>query len=145
MLRYFTVIVLSGLLGGTCCGMTHTESKKGQVRFNNLGTENVKIKLGAKVKLEAEFKYIDVGGISAVSVSGKVRNTTQQRMYYSYNVAFFDGENNLIGCYNYAISVEGGKVDGMGAFLPLPLGQIAKITSYAVVYYESDKKIGIDK
>jgi len=75
-------------------------------------------------------------------VSGNVKNTTNAKMFYSYNVAFLDKDKNLVGCQNFALDVQAGKEAATGTFIFLPREDIARIHSYSVAFYESDKPIG---
>ena len=119
------------------------DSKSGEVKFTAPKKESVKVSLGDKLKIDAEFKMIEVGAQAAVSVGAKVKNTTDVRMYYSYNVAFLDKDKNLIGCQNFSLSVDPGKGGQAGTFIQLPRDQIAKIASYTVAFHESDQQIGM--
>lgn len=141
MIRGFFVLVIGCLVAGVTVGSAHADSKSGEVKFTG-PKDSVKVSLGEKLKLEAELKTIEVGTQAAVSVKGTVKNTTNARMYYSYNVAFLDKDKNLIGCQNFALQVEPNKDGAVGTFIQLPRDQIAKIAHYSVAFHESDKPIG---
>jgi hypothetical protein len=142
MVRTVCVLVLGGLLVAATAGAASADSKTGEVKFTAPKKESAKVALGAKLKLDAEFQMIEVGALAAVNVQGKVRNTANARMHYSYNVAFLDKDKNLIGCQNFVGSVEPGKELPAGTFIQLPPDQIAKIAHYSVAFHEGDKPIG---
>jgi len=73
MMRFFSLATFFCLALGIPDGRSYAESKSGAVRFTAIGKESVNVTLGDKLKLDATFKLIDVGGISAVSVSGQIR------------------------------------------------------------------------
>jgi hypothetical protein len=142
MVRKFFVLVLGCLLVAATAGSARADSKTGEAKFTGVKKETVKVSVGQKVKLDAEFQMIDVGTLSAVSVGAKVKNTANVRMNYSYNVAFLDKDKNLIGCQNFILSVDANKDGTAGTFIQLPPDQIAKIAYYSVALHESDKPIG---
>ena len=141
MARGFFVLVLGCLVAGMTVGSAGADSKTGEAKFTGK-KDSVKVELGEKLKLDVEFKMIEVGAQAAVSVGGTVKNTSNARMYYSYNVAFLDKDKNLIGCQNFTLQVEPNKDGTVGTFINLPRDQIAKIAHYSVAFHESDKPIG---
>jgi hypothetical protein len=138
MARLFSALVLVGVLAG----FTLADNKTGEVKFTGPNKENVKVSAGDKLKLEVTLKQFDLNGRAAVSVSGKVKNTTDTKMNYSYNVAFLDKDKNLVGCQNFALDVQAGKEAGVGTFIFLPPGDIARIQYYTIAFYESADQIG---
>jgi hypothetical protein len=141
-MRTLSILALACLLAATTA-QARADSKTGEAKFTGPNNETVKVAVGDKVKLTAEFKQIEVGKLAAVSVGAKVKNTAGVRMYYSYNVAFLDKDKNLIGCQNFMVSAEGGKEASAGTFIQLPRDQIARIAYYSVAVHESDQQIGM--
>jgi hypothetical protein len=132
-----------------CALVTHSlfaaeksETKNAQIKFGGITTKPTKLTFGSVIKLEAELKPIDVAKTWGVSVSGKLHNPTDKKMHYSYQIAFFDADKNLIGCQNFTHWVDAGKTVTAGTFISLSADQIDKITSYSAVFYESDQQIG---
>lgn len=142
MIRQVSAVVFSCLLAATLAGTAQADSKSGPAKFTGARNESVKVALGNKLKLEVELKLIEVGTQAAMSVSGKVKNTTGARMFYSYNVAFLDKDKNVIGCQNFALPVEPMKDGQVGTFIQLPRDEIAKIAFYSIALHESDRPIG---
>jgi len=142
MLRKLFVLVLGCALAVATAGGASADSKTGEAKFTAPKKESVKVSLGDKVKLDAEFQMIEVGALAAISVGATVKNTADVKMYYSYNVAFLDKDKNLIGCQNFNLPIEAGKNGTAGTFIQLPRDQIAKIAYYSVALHESDKQIG---
>ena len=142
MLRILSTLLFIALLAAAS-STAHADSKTGEARFTGVKRETVRVALGDKLKLTAEFQMIEVGQLAAVAVPAKVKNTARVRMHYSYNVAFLDKDKNLIGCQNFMLSVEPGRENTAGTFIQLPRDQIAKIAFYSVAFHESDQQIGI--
>ena len=142
MMRLFGAMALGCLLTGATARPAAAETKTGEVKFTGVNREAARVTAGDKLKLEAGFQQIDVGGVSAVSVHGMVKNTTRMKLHYSYNVAFLDKDKNLIGCQNFAHDVEAGKQSGAGTFIFLPREEIAKIQYYSIAFHESANPIG---
>src|SRR3712207_3489889 len=117
MTRLFAAAALCGLILGTSAGPAAAESKSGEAKFTGPKAESYKVSLGDQVKLDVEFKQIQVGAQTAVGVGGKVRNTAGVKMHYSYNVAFLDKDKNLIGCQNFTLFVDPGKEGPVGTFI----------------------------
>lgn len=142
MKRLFAALVLGGLLLGVSAHPALAENKTGEARFTGPNKESYQVSAGTTVQLHVELKQIAVGPQSAVSVSGKVRNTGSVKMNYSYHVAFLDKDKNLIGCQNFNLFIDPGKEGPVGTFINLPPGEIRKIAYYSVTFYESDQPIG---
>ena len=138
MVRSLSAMVLVCVIGG----VTFADNKTGEIKFTGQSKEIVKVSAGDKVKLNVELKQFELGGRAAISVSGKVKNTTDTKMSYSYNVAFLDKDKNLIGCQNFALEIQAGKDGGVGTFIFLPRDEIAKIHYYSIAFHESDQPIG---
>ena len=86
---------------------------------------------------------IEVGRLAAISVNAKIKNTSSERMYYSYNVAFFDKDKNLIGCQVRSTPGWRERRQHRRDVHPSsPRDEIAKIAYYSVALHESDKQIG---
>jgi hypothetical protein len=129
-------------LGSTAFGVD-IDAKAGAIQFSGPSNKGVKIKLGKRLKFEPEFKYIQIGKGNAVNVGGgDVENTTDKKIFYSYHVAFFDKDKNVIGVQNFSLWIDAGKKARIGTFIALPPEQIAKITSYSAIFYEDDEQIG---
>jgi hypothetical protein len=142
MTRALFVLVLAAVLAATTADGARADSKTGEAKFTGPKKESVKVALGDKLKLNADFQMIEVGALAAIAVPAKVKNTTKARMHYSYNVAFLDKDKNLIGCQNFMVSVEPGRENTAGTFIQLPRDQIARIAFYSVAFHESDQQIG---
>ena len=142
MTRLLAAAAVCGLVLGTSAGPAAAESKSGEVKFTGPKAESYKVSMGEQVKLDVEFKQIQVGAQTAVGVSGKVRNTAGVKMHYSYNVAFLDKDKNLIGCQNFTLFLDPGKDGPVGTFINLPPAEVKKIAYYSVAFHESDQLIG---
>lgn len=142
MLRTIPALLLAGLVIAVSGGVGQAETKTGEAKFTAPKKELIKVEMGGKLKLNVELKMFELGARAAVSVSGKVKNTTDAQMHYSYNVAFLDKDKNLVGCQNFALSVQPGKEGSVGTFIFLPRDEIAKIAYYSIAFHESDMPIG---
>lgn len=142
MTRLFGALAVGVLALGFTAGPALAENKSGEAKFTGPNKESYKVKAGAMVKLDVDLKQIAIGPQSAVSVSGKVKNTAGVKMYYSYNVAFLDKDKNLIGCQNFNLFLDPGKEAGVGTFINLPPAEIKKIAYYSIAFHESDAPIG---
>lgn len=142
MLRILSTLLLAALVAATTAPSARADSKTGEAKFTGVKRETVRVALGDKLKLTAEFQVIEVGQLAAVAVPAKVKNTARVRMHYSYNAAFLDKDKNLIGCQNFMLSIEPGNGTA-GTFIQLPREQIARIAFYSVAFHESDQQIGI--
>ena len=142
MLRILPALFLAALVATTTTTAAQADFKTGEAKFTGVKRETIRVALGDKLKLTAEFQMIEVGRLAAVAVPAKVKNTANVRMHYSYNVAFLDKDKNLIGCQNFLLTVEAGRENTAGTFIQLPRDQIAKIAFYSVAFHESDEQIG---
>ena len=142
MLRSSSTLLLALLVAANTAPSAHADHKSGEVKFTGVKRESVRVALGDRLKLTAEFQVIEVGRLAAVATPAKVVNTARVRMHYSYNVAFLDKDKNLVGCQNFMLSIEPGKEGTAGTFIQLPRDQIAKIAFYSVAFHESDQQIG---
>ncbi len=104
------------------------------------------VKLGSKLDATCGFYVTDFGeGRNYLAARVKLHNTASIPMYYSFHIAFFDKDNNLIGCMSQsAEAVRSGlapdeRTELGNCLAPVPTDQIAKIKSYQITYYESDK------
>ncbi len=140
--RIYLLIGIACLLLAGSAATANAESKSGPIQFTAGGNESVHVAMGAKLKLDATLKLIDVGGAKAISVKGQVKNTAKEKLHYAYFVAFMDKDKNLIGCHHFVLFVDGGKQGPVGTFIQLPLDEIARIASYSVAFYESARPIG---
>jgi hypothetical protein len=142
MPRILSTLLLAALVAAATAPGARADSKTGEAKFTGVKRETVRVALGDKLKLTAEFQVIEIGQLAAVAVPAKVKNTAKVRMHYSYNVAFLDKDKNLIGCQNFMVSVEPGRENTAGTFIQLPRDQIARIAFYSVAFHESDQQIG---
>ena len=142
MLRILSALLLAVLAIATTT-TARADSKTGEAKFTGVKRETIRVALGEKLKMTAEFQLIEVGQLAAISVPAKVRNPTKARMHYSYNVAFLDKDKNLIGCQNFMLTVEAGRENTAGTFIQLPRDQIGRIAFYSVAFHESEEQIGI--
>ena len=142
--RLFPVLVIATVLSaaGFAGAAEHVDSKSGPIKLAGTGSQPVKITLGEKVKLSPEFKVINVGNSSAVNVRGDIQNSTDQKVFYSYHVAFLDKDKNLIACQNFSLWLDPGKKGSAGTFIGLSPAQTEKIAFYSAVLYEGEKGIG---
>jgi hypothetical protein len=142
MTRALSLLALAALISAASASAARADSKTGEAKFTGPKKETIKVKLGDQLKVEAEFKMIEVGQLAAVSVQAKVKNTANVQMHYSYNVAFLDKDKNLIGCQNFPLQIGANKDGTAGTFIQLPRDEIAKIAYYSVAFHESEKPIG---
>ena len=142
MSRALSLLALAVLISAATTSAARGDSKTGEAKFTGPKKETIKVKLGDQLKVEAEFKMIEVGQNAAISVKAKIKNTANVQMYYSYNVAFLDKDKNLIGCQNFPLQVGASADSSAGTFISLPRDEIAKIAYYSVAFHESEKPIG---
>jgi hypothetical protein len=142
MIRSLSLLALALLIAAAASTSARADSKSGEAKFTGPKRETIRVALGDKLKLTAEFQMVEIGALTAVAVPARVRNTARVRMHYSYNVAFLDKDKNLIGCQNFQVSVEAGKENTAGTFIQLPRDQIERIAFYSVAFHESVKPIG---
>jgi hypothetical protein len=103
------------------------------------------VKIGKKIAVEGKFGISDFFNSKVVMANANVKNTSKKDLYYAYFVAFFDKNKNLIGCASQGnmTPLKAGKATQLGScIIQLPESEIKKITSYQLVFIESDKKIG---
>ena len=142
MLRTLSAFVLLISCAAAALAAEQSETNNAAIKFAGITSKPTKLQLGKTLKFEAELKPIDVAKTWAVSVGGHLENPTDKKMFFSYQIAFFDKDKNLIGCQNYTHFIEPGKKAQAGTFISLSADQIDKIASYSVVFYESDAPIG---
>jgi hypothetical protein len=143
MRRVLPLVILMSFAGVARGGAAeHVDSKSAAIKFGGVTAKPVKLTMGDKIKLDAELKFGEVGKQTAVSVHGDVQNTTDQKIYYSYQIAFLDKEKNLVGCSNFTLWLDPGKKGGAASFISLSPAQIEKIAFYAAVFYEDADPIG---
>ena len=143
MLRLIVPCLTAFILVSAVLAAEQRENQGGPIQFSGgLRTKPTRLTMGKSIKLEAELKAIDVNKTWGVSVGGKLTNPTDQKMFYSYQVAFFDKDKNLVGCQNFTHWVDPHKTVQAGTFISLSADQIDKIASYSAVFYESDTQIG---
>lgn len=138
--RVATVLAVSAFASAALA--VDVDSKSGQVQFTGPNSGHAKVSLGKRIKFDPEFKQIHIGKGNAVNVGAEAQNTTDQKVFYSYHVAFLDKDKNLIGCQAFNLWIDASKKARIGTFIALPPEQIAKIASYSVVFYEDDEQIG---
>ena len=141
----FTVALLVAivLISSPAVFAVDIETKSGAIQFSGPKKDGIKLSIGKKIKFSPELKQITVGKGNAVSVGGEAENTTDQKIFYSYHIAFLDKDKNVIGCHAYNLWFDPGKKKGhIGTFIGLPPEQIAKIASYTLIFYEDDEQIG---
>ena len=142
MLRWTTSCLNALLLAGAVLAAEQKENQGAPIQFGGgIRTKPTKLTMGKTIRLDAELKAIDVAKTWAVSVGSKLANRTDQKMFYSYQIAFFDQEKNLIGCQTFTHWVDPHKTVQAGTFISLSADQIDKIASYLAVFYESETQI----
>ena len=140
----------SMLLGiiGLMCSMSQAETKSGKVELQVL-KDNVDVPvaatLGTSVKVVCRFYYDgNFFGSSVVSGNAQLTNTSKEKVFYSYNVAFFDAQKNLVGCAsensgNQALKPGESTATG-SALIFLPPDAIKSIGSFQVTWFETNDK-----
>jgi hypothetical protein len=134
------VVVIS--FAASAFAAEQSETKNAAIKFGGITSKPTKVEFGMTVKFEAELKPVDVNKTWGLGVGGRIENPTDKKIYFSYQIAFFDKDKNLVGCYNYTHWVDAHKNVLAGSFISLSAEQIDKITSYSAVFYESESQIG---
>ena len=105
-----------------------------------------KVQTGKKIKVEGKFRISKFFDSKVVMATADAENTSKKDLYYAYFIAFFDKNKKLIGCASQVASMQplkaGEKTQFGMCIISLPESEIKKITSYQLVFIESDKKIG---
>lgn len=105
-----------------------------------------KVNIGDKIKADCKFYIDDFLEKKIISANATIKNTASKNMYFTYNVAFFDKDMNLVGCASQGLIVKGfepGKETLLGScIIPLPSSEFSKVKYYQVVLYESEDEIG---
>lgn len=136
-----TRTLLSLVVALCLAGAVQAQSKSGPAKFSAPG-DSVAVSIGDKLKVDATFKVINVGPMIAVSVQGMMKNTSNKKLNYSYNVAFLDKDKNLVVAHNSTLFMDAGKQGNVGTFVALPPEQLSRIAYYSVALHENEKQIG---
>lgn len=109
-------------------------------------SDAVKVEVGTGIKGVCKFYVTDFFDAEIIDAGIQLTNTTNKPRYCYYNVAFFDKDDQLVGCASQGTSGDGlgaGKTMISGSLLiPLPKGLYEKVVKYKIAFYESDKEIG---
>jgi hypothetical protein len=108
--------------------------------YNSPDDTPVTAQLGDKLKVTCKFFIQNFFGTKVIAAQAWVENTGQDPMMFSYNVAFFDADHNLIGTAgqsNFRAAIKPGEKSQMGPIVFLPPELISKVTSYQVTWYET--------
>ncbi|NQY74256.1 MAG: hypothetical protein HRT90_05775 [Candidatus Margulisbacteria bacterium] len=103
----------------------------------------VKVPFGKNLQGVSKIYIDNFFGKKIVKAIPSIKNPTSEVRYCQYYVAFFDEDGLLIGSTG-----QGGYLSAGSEFqfsnctIPLPEEEIAKITSYQVILYESAEEIG---
>jgi hypothetical protein len=105
-----------------------------------------KIELGTTVKLVAQPHISEFFGNKIINAGATIENTGSKPMFYVFNIAFFDKDNQLLGCvsqgeYGTKGVDPGQKFDLGSCIIPIPPEQLQKVVSFQATFYESEKKI----
>jgi hypothetical protein len=89
-------------------------------------------------KGDTAMKWIEVGGTTSTN------QHQRHPRYYAHHIAFFDSEDNLIGCEGDVLvkAKAGDEPQTRSRRVPIPAGVEAKIAAYRSAFYESDEPIG---
>ena len=107
----------------------------------------VKVEVGTGIKGVCKFYISDFFGAEIINAGIEIKNTTSKPRHCSYNVAFFDKDDQLIGCVSQGTSSEEGLAAGAtstlgSCLIPLPKRLYEKVVKYKIAFYESDQEIG---
>ena len=107
---------------------------------------NFKITIGDKLKAHCKFSIGEFFGKKVINAGADLENKSKKTLFYSYNVAFFDANKQLIGCASQASMMGGvapGKKTQLGScMVSVTKEQLSKVKYYQVKLYESEKEVG---
>jgi hypothetical protein len=144
IIGYTVVIVLAFCV----TGLADTKSGPISLQESRFGVPEgaTKIELGTTVKLVAQPHISEFFGRKIINAGASVENTSSKPMFYAFNIAFFDKDNQLLGCVSQGAmgtkGIEAGQKFDLGScIIPIPPEQLQKVASYQATFYESDSKI----
>jgi hypothetical protein len=148
MKKMYAFCVFWGIAAALLPRVSFGETKSGDATIQSLtDSEGVVVKLGTDVSVSCRLRLMDLLGGKAISARANLQNTSKKQMYFSYNVAFFDGDHNLIGCASQpgigSPMEPGDTLQLSSALVVVPLEEIKKIKSYQITWFESPDKAGL--
>lgn len=115
----------------------------GKIKLKKSFSSAPKLKLGNKLEAVARPHVTDWFDTKAISGQVDVENKTEQKIYTSYHLAFFDKKGELLGCASQDLDFDPGEKTSIGgAVIQMPPAQLAKVASYRLSWYEDTQKIG---
>ena len=151
MVAMVAVILGAFVAASVVLAAVSADRKAGKCRLQQAGpfdeSKVVKIKFGKVLKGETSWRVGEFFDKTTVFAGVTIKNPTDKPVHFRYYVAFFDKEGKLIGCAGQGSFGDDGLAAGeesqLGSCLvELPKGAIKLITSYQLVFYESDKPVG---
>ena len=117
------------------------ESGKIKLQKGFLNAHNVT--LGKRLKGTAKLHLTDFFGAKAISGQVDIENPTKAEVNMAYHLAFFNDQGEMLGCASQAMAFPAGEKTSLGsAIIHLPNRELEKITSFRIVYYEDDRRVG---
>jgi hypothetical protein len=120
------------------------EIKSGEIALQAYGSSSevpIAVKIGDKLQATCRFSITNFFHGKAVSARADLENTSQDDMIYSYSVAFFDADHNLVGCAaqsGYGSPIKPGeKLQLASAIVLVPEDQMNRIKFFQVAWYET--------
>ena len=168
MIKYFCPILVTLAFAQVSSGIDQSvlvRQKEGSCKLRDFGLrpdgwlQGIGMWFGADLVLKTSWYVASESwnhNQNCIYAGGMVLSSRHADLYYCYNVAFFDTEENLIAC-NSDIAAwapgPGGAECALGpvkdatessvtCIMPIPKGLCQNVNSYKVAYYESNVAIG---
>jgi hypothetical protein len=126
------------------------ETKRGDVKLQESEFGPPKgapvVELGKTLKMSVSMYIGEFFGSKVIHCQPRLKNTGDKPMHGSVHVAFFDKDGNLVGASSQTTmgddGIKPGEETQLGSLMiQLPPDALAKVATYQVTFYESEKKI----
>ena len=151
MLRPISILVVAVLFIGAFSETTVRTAddkptrtvKTGKIVLKEGFSRATVVEVGQKFKATSKLYITEFFGKKLVSAQLDIENPTKEKLSGALHVVFFDKKNNVMGCTAQEGTLEPGEKTSFGSLLArIPYGDIKKIASYQIVFYEDTKEIG---
>lgn len=125
------------------------QQKEGDVKLkkgNYFDDDVFSVRVGKYVDATRKFFIDDFFEKLMICANVEIKNPTNKIMHCEYYVAFFDREGNLVGCASQGTMDDGLKAgedtNFSSCLVFIPHSMFDKVTSYKLIFYESEVPIG---
>lgn len=114
-----------------------------KIKLSDDFAKSEEVELGNELEAVAKLHITEWFDSMAISGQVDVENKTDHEIFTSYNLAFFDKKDNLLGCASQTLSFDPGEETIIGgALIQMPAAQLEKVAKYRITWYEDTVKIG---